>query len=90
VDSEDDEAPVNKKPRKSNGSKAATKAQQDDREETPPVGDMNRFMNMPSWETMIDTVDTVERDGDELMVYFTLCVFRCSVLLSVVITPVLI
>jgi len=72
AESEGDEAPVSKKSRKSNGLKAATKAQQDDREETPPVGNMERFMSIPSWDNMIDTVDTVERDGDELMVYFTL------------------
>jgi hypothetical protein len=90
VDSEGDDAPVNKKPRKSNGSKAATKAQQDDREETPPVGDMERFMRIPSWESMIESVDTVERDGEELMVYFTLCVVCCSVLFSEVVISVLI
>jgi hypothetical protein len=69
-----DEAPVSKKPRKSNGAKAATKGDQDDSDDAPPVGNMDKYLKIPSWEHLIDTVDTVERDGDKLMVYFTLCV----------------
>ena len=75
LDSEDgDEAPVSKKPRKSNGAKAAAKDHQDDSDDAPPVGNMDKYLNIPSWENLIDTVDTVERDGKALMVYFTLCV----------------
>jgi len=29
-------------------------------------------MTIPSWEAMIESVDTVERDGDHLTGYFTL------------------
>jgi len=37
------------------------------------IGDMKQYMTTPSWEHMIQTVDTVERaDDGHLDVYFTL------------------
>lgn len=38
---------------------------------------MKRHMKVPSWEELIETIDTVEREDDgELYVFFTLSVFR--------------
>ena len=33
---------------------------------------MAKYMNLDSWEELIHTVDTIERDGDDLFVYGTL------------------
>jgi hypothetical protein len=39
------------------------------------IGNMSRYMNVPDWNHLIDSVDTVEREDDTtLMVYFKLCV----------------
>lgn len=60
--------PQPKKPRKSQAKKP--------QEEGPPeqiLGDMSSFMHLASWEGLIETVDTVERESDNsLTVYFTL------------------
>jgi len=65
-----------KKPRKSAGSKAQAQEvvkRSLDEEEEPQIGDMNRHMKMRSWEDIVSTVDTIERQSDgSLMVYFTL------------------
>jgi len=65
-----DEPRVKKKSRKSDG--ANRKADKPDSEDE--VGNMNIHLHVPSWEHLIESVDTVERDSDgELIVYFTLC-----------------
>jgi len=33
---------------------------------------MDRYMDLDSWEALIDTVDTIERDGGDLIIYGTL------------------
>jgi hypothetical protein len=43
--------------------------------EDPPIGDMSHHMKMKSWEDLVSTVDTIEREADgSLMVYFTMSV----------------
>jgi chromobox protein 5 len=74
-----DEIRTPKKPRKS----AATKAQSRNiphrqliEEEEVHIGDMSQYMKTSSWEDLVLTVDTIEREaGDNLTVYFTLSVF---------------
>lgn len=60
-----------KKPRKSNGlSRQDNKRESDDEE---MLGDMKKHTKVPSWEELIESVDTVEREDDgELYVFFTL------------------
>ena len=33
---------------------------------------MDKYMDLDSWETLIDTIDTIERDEGELIIYGTL------------------
>jgi hypothetical protein len=41
------------------------------------IGNMKKHMKVPSWEELIETIDTVEREDDgELYVFFTLSVCR--------------
>lgn len=67
-----DENRVTKKPRKS----AAPKARSREvalTEDEPQIGDMSQHMKMASWEDIVSTVDTIERETDgSLTVYFTL------------------
>jgi hypothetical protein len=86
TDAEDSEAPK-KKPRKSNGAEASSKkgaaskktleASQDDEDQEmdddTPIGDMQKYMKVPSWEHLVEAIDTVERTAKgELDVYFRL------------------
>ncbi|KAI6044417.1 hypothetical protein EDC04DRAFT_2642470 [Pisolithus marmoratus] len=69
---EDEEPRATKKARKSEGTsrKAADKP---DSGEEMIVGTMKKHMQISSWEHLVETVDTVERNSDgELFVYFTL------------------
>ncbi|KIM59711.1 hypothetical protein SCLCIDRAFT_1217487 [Scleroderma citrinum Foug A] len=69
IDAAGDEPRVKKKTRKSDG--ATLKADKPDSDDE--VGNMNVHLHIPSWEHLIESVDTVERDSDgELIVYFTL------------------
>lgn len=68
-----------KKSRKSNGtSKSAkrsisTAAMDVDEEPDSDIGNMSKYKHLESWEGLIKSVDTVERnDNGELLVYFTL------------------
>lgn len=76
-DEEGDEHRAKKKPRKSNGvSRKENKHESDDEE---IIGNMKKHMKVPSWEELIESIDTVEREGDgELYVFFTLSVVRRS------------
>ncbi|KAF8141912.1 hypothetical protein EV363DRAFT_1425922 [Boletus edulis] len=67
-DEDEDEHRAKKKPRRSNGLPRQEKRESD--EDT--VGNMKKHMKAPSWEELIDTIDTVEREEDELYVFFTL------------------
>jgi hypothetical protein len=73
---DNDDARAKKKPRKSQGASAkkAKKQLADDGEEVA-VGNMKKHMTIASWENLIDTIDTIERDDDgELYVYFKMSV----------------
>ncbi|KAI6149173.1 hypothetical protein BKA82DRAFT_3976949 [Pisolithus tinctorius] len=69
----DDEEPrAKKKARKSEGTsrKAAEKPESVEEE---PIGNMKKHMQVSSWEHLVESVDTVERNSDgDLFVYFTL------------------
>jgi len=69
-DEDEDEQRAKKKPRKSNGvSRQDAKRESDDE----IIGNMKKHMKVPSWEELIGTIDTVEREDDgELYVFFTL------------------
>lgn len=75
-DGEPGGARATKKARK--GSSARTKAGEATKplaphEEPEEVGNMQEYMNVASWEELVATVDTVEREPDKsLTVYFTL------------------
>ncbi|KAG6328040.1 hypothetical protein ID866_11049 [Astraeus odoratus] len=71
VDVDSEEPRAKKKPRKSNG--ANRKVEKADSEDEVEIGDMKKYMTTPTWEHVVESVDTVERDADgELIVYFTL------------------
>ena len=73
-DDDEDEPRAKKRPRKSNGL-----ARQDNKRESDDeaIGNMKKHMKVPSWEELIDTIDTVEREDDgELYVFFTLSAIR--------------
>lgn len=68
-----------KRARKSNGASKSTKRSAStaamDVDEVPDgeIGDMLKYKHLESWEDLINSVDTVERnDNGELLVYFTL------------------
>lgn len=68
VDAGEEERRAKKKSRKSEGRKAERATSPEE-----PVGNMKGYLQIASWEHLVDTVDTVERDIDgELIVYFTL------------------
>lgn len=70
-DEEEDEQRAKKRPRKSNGVSRKDNKPESEDEET--VGNMKKHMKVPSWEELIETIDTVEREDDgELYVFFTL------------------
>ena len=69
-DEEENVQRAKKKPRKSNGLSHKETKQESDEEE---VGTMKKHMKVPSWEELIESIDTVEREDDgELYVFFTL------------------
>jgi len=71
-DEDEDEHRAKKKPRKSNGLSRQDNKRDSDEE---VVGNMKKHMKVPSWEELIETIDTVEREEDgELYVFFTLSV----------------
>lgn len=70
-DEEEDEHRIKKKPRRSNGLARKDSIQESDDEEI--IGNMKKHMKVPSWEDLIQSIDTVERESDgELYVFFTL------------------
>lgn len=82
-DEEEEVAPKKKAkpaPRKSAGSASKGRKQakptSDDDAEDEDLGTMDKWMDAPSWEHIVETIDTVERTKqNELYVYFTLCAF---------------
>ncbi|KAI6124608.1 hypothetical protein EDD17DRAFT_1469034 [Pisolithus thermaeus] len=69
---DDEESRATKKARKNEGTsrKAADKPESG---EEVIVGDMKKHMQISSWEHLVETVDTVERNANgDLFVYFTL------------------
>jgi len=69
-DEDEDEPRAKKRPRKSNGLARQDNMRESDDEE---IGNMKKHMKVPSWEELIETIDTVEREDDgELYVFFTL------------------
>jgi hypothetical protein len=71
-----DETRAPKKPRKSAAPKAkAQEVAQRLIDDEPQIGDMSQHMKIASWEDIVSTVDTIEREADgSLTVYFTLSV----------------
>ncbi|KAH0836474.1 hypothetical protein J3R83DRAFT_8083 [Lanmaoa asiatica] len=70
-DEDEGEQRAKKRSRKSNGLPRQENKRESDDEEI--VGNMKRHMKVPSWEELIESIDTVEReDDDELYVFFTL------------------
>ncbi|KAG6374782.1 hypothetical protein JVT61DRAFT_4160 [Boletus reticuloceps] len=67
-DEDEDAHRAKKKPRRSNGLPRQEKRESDE----DIVGNMKKHMKVPSWEELIDTIDTVEREEEELYVFFTL------------------
>jgi chromobox protein 1/chromobox protein 5 len=67
----DDERPT-KKARKASEKKAPARESPSAQQEI--IGDMQNHMTVPSWDHLVDKVDTVERVDDTLFVYFTLYV----------------
>lgn len=75
-DDDEDEHRAKKKPRKSNGV-ARQDNKRDSDEDDEIIGNMKKHMKVSSWEDLIESIDTVEREGDnELYVFFTLQVVR--------------
>lgn len=69
-DEDEGEQRGKKKPRKSNGLSRQDNKREPDDEET--FGNMKKHMKVPSWEELIQSIDTVEREDGELYVFFTL------------------
>ena len=66
------ERPPKKVKKNSVNAKKAQSESSDAEERT--IQTMERYMDRLNWETLIKNVDTVERVGDVLMVFFTLYV----------------
>jgi hypothetical protein len=90
VVSDSEEAPANKKPKKSNGTtKASPKADVADENEDREVdiGGMDKYRTVPSWDHLISAIDTVERNEQgDLYVYFTLLVLFCHIFTPITMT----
>lgn len=76
-ESEDDvlvtKAPAKKGRPSSQVAKKAKDLDAMDEDEGERYGDMTKYKDLPSWEHLIEHIDTVERrDGGELIVYFKL------------------
>lgn len=71
-DQDEDEQRAKKRARKSNG--VAARQEKEKRESDEEIiGNMKKHMKVPTWEDLIETIDTVEREEDgELYVFFTL------------------
>ncbi|KAF8903518.1 hypothetical protein CPB84DRAFT_1902908 [Gymnopilus junonius] len=76
MDVDEEEKPAKKakkestQPSKTNARKLKTDSPE---EEEVHLGTMKRYMNLPSWEGLVKTIDTVERaDDDALKIFFTL------------------
>jgi len=67
------EARPPKKAKKNVANAKTTKSESSDVEERI-VQNMDRYMDKLNWEGLVKKVDTVERVGDSLMVFFTLYV----------------
>ena len=81
--SDGDRLSAAKKARKSNGAAAKSVKKSgsmapmevDVQSETEHMFDMSKYAKHQSWEKLVKSVDTVERDDKgDLMVYFTMCV----------------
>lgn len=69
-DEDEGEQRAKKKPRKSNGLSRKDNKPDSDEE---ILGNMKKHMKASSWEELVDTIDTVEREDDgELYIFFTL------------------
>jgi hypothetical protein len=55
--------------------KKAKKQPAEEEEEDITVGSMKKHMTIPSWENLVETIDTIERGDDQnLYVYFKMSV----------------
>jgi len=67
--------PIAKKQKKAPVPTKKKKAEPEHNEEDPDnveFAPMEKYMDLDSWETLIDTVDTIERDDGDLIIYGTL------------------
>ncbi|KAF9219710.1 hypothetical protein BS17DRAFT_740146 [Gyrodon lividus] len=72
LEEDEGEQRAKKRSRKSNGAGRQSKKQESDDEVDKP-GSMRSHMGVASWENLVESVDTVERQKDgELYVFFTL------------------
>jgi hypothetical protein len=71
-DADNTERPSRKKAKDSNKGDF-TRTNPPDSEEDAPIGNMKKYMTVPSWEHLVADIDTVERtDNGSLDVYFRL------------------
>jgi len=70
IDSDEDEEEQPARNRKAR--KPAVKGQKVSEEPQSRLHDMSKYMDKENWEDLVDTVDTVERMDDGLVIYFTL------------------
>lgn len=73
-DEEEEEAVRNKKARKAE--KTGGRIKKLSEEPSARVTDMGKYMDRETWEDLVDTVDTVERSDEGLVIYFTLYVLQ--------------
>ncbi|KIK97343.1 hypothetical protein PAXRUDRAFT_825023 [Paxillus rubicundulus Ve08.2h10] len=72
LEGDEEEQRAKKKPRRSNGAGRQSKKHESD-DEVDDLGNMRGHMKVTSWENLVHTIDTVERQKDgELYVFFTL------------------
>ncbi|KIJ20573.1 hypothetical protein PAXINDRAFT_106179 [Paxillus involutus ATCC 200175] len=72
LEEDEEEQRTKKKPRKSNGAGRQSKKHESD-DEVDNLGNMGGHMTVASWENLVHTIDTVERQKDgDLYVFFTL------------------
>lgn len=69
-----DEVAETRPPKKAKKSVVSAKKPKSDSSgmDEPIVQNMERYMDKTSWESLVKNVDTVERVGEVLMVFFTL------------------
>lgn len=68
------EARPQKKAKTKKNSVNTTKPKADSSDEERVIQNMGPYMDKLDWEGLVKNVDTVERDGDGLVVFFTLYV----------------